>query len=176
MKKHKGLFSNGHVPWNFGKKMPYTEARRLYDIRQRGVTKRKPKNFSEIMRNVNPPKGIKIKYSSKDKDKKNRVWRKGYIYLYLPNHPSSRKIPPDYGYVREHQVVMEEHIGRQMVSGEQIHHIDGDKSNNKLENLVLCANTRDHLEIHNQMEIFVEKLIREGKVYYEKENRQFCFR
>ena len=44
-----------------------TDARVLYEVRQRGVTKPKPTNFSDTMRLVNPPKGIKIKYDSRDK-------------------------------------------------------------------------------------------------------------
>ncbi len=67
-------------------------------------------------------------------------------------------------------------IKRVLEKNEFIHHIDGDKENNKLENLVLCKGSPEHMRIHTAMEIFVEKLIREGKVYYDREKVEFCFR
>lgn len=169
-------FKAGCIPWNKGKKMPYTEARKKYEERQRGVSKPKPKNFSEIMRKVNPPMGIKKRYGDSGRDKKMRVWRDGYVMLYRPDHPSSRKIPPDYGYILEHRMVVEESIKRRLLPTEVIHHIDGNKSNNNIENLVLCSNNKEHNQIHTAMETFVEKLIREGSVYYERETKEFCFR
>jgi len=168
-------FKKGQAPWNKGKKMDKTKARLDYEERQRGVTKPKPKNFSEIMRKVNPPKGRKIQYDSRDKTKKNRVWRKGYVHIYLPNHPSSRKSPPDYGYITEHRYVMEKHLSRSLNPKELIHHIDGDKSNNLIENLLLCAYTRKHNEVHQKMQVFMERLIRTGKVFYDRQKQDFCF-
>ncbi len=71
---------------------------------------------------------------------------------------------------------MENHIGRATILGEVIHHIDGDKSNNKIENLLLCQDNKEHNRVHTAMETFVEELIRKGEVYYDKENKKFQFR
>ncbi len=53
--------------------------------------------------------------------------------------------------VGEHRLVMEKHIGRKLTKKEVVHHIDGDKSKNELDNLMLfptkSAHTRYHLEI-----------------------------
>jgi len=44
------------------------------------------------------------------------------------------------GYAYEHRVVAETKIGRQLVDGEQVHHVDGDRQNNDPANLeVLTA-------------------------------------
>jgi len=49
-----------------------------------------------------------------------------------------------------HRLVMEKHLGRGLTKDEIVHHIDNDKSNNELENLMLfptkSAHTRFHLK------------------------------
>lgn len=51
------------------------------------------------------------------------------------------------GYVREHRLVMEAHVGRYLAPGEVVHHIDHDKMNNAIENLqltTLSEHAREH--------------------------------
>lgn len=62
-----------------------------------------------------------------------------------------------------------------MPTTEVIHHIDGDKANNNIDNLVLCDNAREHNIIHTEMELFVEKLIKEKRVKYDREAKEFVF-
>lgn len=47
----------------------------------------------------------------------------------------------------EHRVVAEQKIGRPLLPGEHVHHIDGDKHNNRPENLVVMT-ASDHLRLH----------------------------
>jgi hypothetical protein len=50
-----------------------------------------------------------------------------------------------------HVVSMEEHIGRRIVPGECVHHIDGDKQNNDLSNLRLMT-ISEHTRLHRLQE------------------------
>lgn len=52
--------------------------------------------------------------------------------------------------VYEHRYIMEQYIGRKLESRENVHHLDGDKLNNNIENLEVI-DVADHIrECHNR--------------------------
>lgn len=64
----------------------------------------------------------------------------GYVEI------SSRAIQPKRK--REHQIVMESYIGRELKANEVIHHIDGNKQNNNINNLALMDRSA-HARLHS---------------------------
>jgi predicted Zn-ribbon and HTH transcriptional regulator len=91
----------------------------------------------------------------------------GYVELYKPEHPNSCKSS---GYICEHIFVMSEHIGRPLTKDEVVHHINENKTDNRIENLqllmrkehskyhkskyvVLPSTCKKQSEIHKQMKI-----------------------
>lgn len=50
--------------------------------------------------------------------------------------------------IDEHRLVMQNYLGRELTVDEIVHHIDGDKSNNKIDNLMLFLNKAEHTRHH----------------------------
>ena len=55
-----------------------------------------------------------------------------------------------------HTIVMEKKLGRQLKSGEVIHHIDNDVNNFSEDNLICFATNRDHLGYHSGNDIYFD--------------------
>ena len=54
----------------------------------------------------------------------------------------------------EHREVVSKFIGRFLYDEEVVHHIDEDKTNNKIENLMLFPNQAEHKSFHNKVRQF----------------------
>ena len=69
----------------------------------------------------------------------------GYVLIRVgtDHHLADRR-----GYAYEHRLVAEEKLGRRLAPGEQVHHIDGDKTNNRPENLEVVASRAHHAVRH----------------------------
>jgi hypothetical protein len=66
---------------------------------------------------------------------KKTVNNDGYIFLYNPEHPNSTLG----GLILEHRMVMSDHIGRPLTVDELVHHKNGNRSDNRIENLELWS-------------------------------------
>lgn len=70
------------------------------------------------------------------------VDKDGYVLLWTPDHPNRRKHTR---HMLEHRLVMEQHLGRLLDPSEVVHHKNGNKQDNRIENLELFSSNGEHL-------------------------------
>jgi hypothetical protein len=98
------------------------------------------------------------------KGDKNGNWKggrriiSGYIYILKPNHPYRNANNS----VAEHRLEMEEYLGRYMTPEEEVHHLDLNKENNIIGNLMLFANSSEHAK-YEKVGIHIAKKTPEQK-------------
>ncbi|CAN5814750.1 hypothetical protein BH23THE1_BH23THE1_12370 [soil metagenome] len=107
--------------------------------------------------------------------KNNPRWRGGrlitdkYIKIYAPNHPKSTKR----GYVKEHRLIYEEYYNCCLLLWTDIHHIDGNTHNNKIENLMALIHGQ-HSIISNKIDMNnrICSICKSTKTYIDKKGIQ----
>lgn len=120
----------GQKPWNTGKKRP---------------------PFSDTWRkNMSKPawnKGLLGYHAGEE----NPNWKGGktidaygYIFIYAPGHPYAHR-----NYVKEHRLVMEKSLNRYLDPKEIVHHINGIKYDNRIENLEIMTQKK-HAFLHGK--------------------------
>lgn len=67
--------------------------------------------------------------------------RTGYVMVWAPEHPNAC-IGNSKAYVLEHRMVMSDHLGRPLLRTEQVHHRNGDRADNRIENLELWTTSQ----------------------------------
>jgi hypothetical protein len=86
----------------------------------------------------------------------------GFIQVLMHSHPNASKT----GYIAEHRLVMEKQLGRYLNKDEKIHHINGDKTDNRPENLFLCQGHQHHQRVHHSLEKAREEAIKRGLIKF----------
>lgn len=71
-----------------------------------------------------------------------------YDYCIVRNHPNRTKND----YVLYHRIIMENHLGRLLNSNEVVHHIDGNKKNNVIDNLSVMT-AKEHGALHHEHDL-----------------------
>jgi hypothetical protein len=138
------MFSNGlcrtHHRWRSTGK-PLDNNVRVYRYEDKVCTVKDCERAAEIKEMCRKHYTRKYRAGStklKRREKGSRqVTNSGYILLSAsdPNNPYNER-----GY--EHRLVMEKHLGRKLLPGENVHHKNGDRSDNRVENLELWSSSQ----------------------------------
>ena len=105
----------------------------------------------EVIRIINKMgRPARFKHGHNGRGRNNGGWKggrwvnpNGYVLLNgYHNHPRNNN-----GRVFEHILVMEKHIGRYLRPEEVVHHINGNRSDNRIENLELFESHSEHMKL-----------------------------
>lgn len=87
-----------------------------------------------------------VGHAGRGKRKSGSQWWKmtidGRMLRRVPSHPAAQN-----GYVPEHRLVVEAMLGRYLTSDEHVHHINGDRTDNRIENLTIVT-PAEHGRLH----------------------------
>jgi hypothetical protein len=75
--------------------------------------------------------------------------------------------------VYEHILVAEQKIGRPISKEERVHHINCVKSDNRPENLFVCATDSEHFRIHGTLNQCVAQLIEVGVLRFDTDRKSY---
>lgn len=89
----------------------------------------------------------------------------GYVYIYNPSHHFAFSN----GCVYEHIIKAEEKLGRELKEGEVVHHIDHNRSNNNLNNLMIFDSISSHTAYHMGCEAYLI-----GDVWHCDKMKSYC--
>jgi hypothetical protein len=71
----------------------------------------------------------------------------GYVFVKTIGHPYGNEL----GYVKRSRLVMEQYLGRYLEPDEIVHHINRERSDDSLENLMYFPSSAEHTKHHSKI-------------------------
>ena len=101
--------------------------------------------YNSIVKTCSRECGYEIRIDGSKKLRKEESWhinKKGYIqgHVWIDEHTRV--------FVKQHRYFMEKHLGRKLLNTEDVHHINGIKNDNRIENLQVIDHS-EHTKITN---------------------------
>lgn len=112
-------------------------------LKECGFEPKKPFPSEQCKKAVSQAKKGKIKeHSSHWKGGRRIEKNTGYILIWSSEEQR---------YLREHRIIMENHLGRKLQDSEDVHHINGIKNDNRIENLKVISKSK-HAQLHEEQD------------------------
>jgi hypothetical protein len=118
------MAKKGHIPWNKGKTGVYTEKTK--------------KQISDSLKKYFKTEGL--------------IEKNGYLQFKVPKGCRFSIMKNAKGYIPVHRLAMAAYLQRPLTSEEVVHHINGNMTDNRLDNLELMTQSK-HVGIHNKLRV-----------------------
>ena len=92
----------------------------------------------------------KIKKSNRKKQGRKRIGTDGYIYVKTYEHPNLAKFGSGRE-IKEEVLAVEKYLGRYLDIKAVVHHINFNRTDNRLENLYIFKNPSEHTRFHSNV-------------------------
>lgn len=125
------MAKKGHIPWNKGKTGVYSEETK--------------KRISNSLKKYFKTEGL--------------IKKKGYLQFKVPKGCRFSSMKNAKGYIPVQRLAMAAYLQRPLNSEEVVHHINGNMTDNRLDNLDLMTQNR-HCGLHNKLRV---KYLKEKK-------------
>lgn len=126
----------------------------------------------------NPSKQPEVREKLKHRKGKSVSFKDGHEYRHLVRKITLsghvlKWVEEESTHVREHRLVMAQHLNRHHTELQSIHHIDGDKKNNNIDNLIELS-TSEHTALHSQLNDIAFKLVKDNLIVFDKQNKKYA--
>jgi hypothetical protein len=138
-----------------------TDCGAVFTVNHRNVGRRKTKLCASCV----------TKYQRARIIKQNKIGKRGFTYT-KKGYKYEEDLTLPHGYILSHRRIMSKFLGRQLNRSEVIHHIDGDKLNNDITNLVLIDDTK-HRQLHRNLECIARYLYKLGLIIFDKDKLEY---
>lgn len=104
-------------------------------------------------------------------EKYKRGKNKGPVLVKMTNHPAAKK-----GWIPKHRLILENSLNRYLNDKEIVHHINMDQHDNRIENLCLFPDGREHFLSHGSLNKCVKQLLEMEVLVFDKDKKRYLCR
>lgn len=79
----------------------------------------------------------------------------------------------NYGSKNNHRIIYQKETGITLLPKQSVHHIDGDKTNNLINNLIHSEGVSSHIKMHGSLQKAAFILVRSGIINFNRETREY---
>lgn len=98
------------------------------------------------------------------------IHKSGYIMIRLKSNEFPNKIGR---YVMKHRFIMEEYLGKKISKNQDVHHINGDKQDNRIQNLIVLTK-KEHQNSHHKKYLPRKCFNCKNIINNPRKNTKFC--